>query len=277
MKKIKLKKSYRIILTNIFLLICFLVFINSLSQILIWFRDNHQVNYIEKEIIQNIPVEIINDTPNTIISSPAPENIESDYYKYIKMPFLSVSFTELLSINPDTVGYINVGGTNINYPIVYSGDNDYYLSHDYQKQPNRAGWIFLDYRNNLNDLNSNTIIYGHSRINKTVFGTLQNVLTASWQNTPDNYVIRISTPKKDMLFQIFSAYEIPVESYYLKTVFTNDTEYQNWLDIIINRSILPTKTEISPNDKILTLSTCTNNNDGRIVVHAKLLKTNIRE
>ena len=94
------------------------------------------------------------------------------------MTMMSVDFDELLKINPDTRGWIYIHNTNVNYPFVQSQDNSYYLNHSFDKSYNNAGWVFLDYRNDLSDFNNkNTILYAHNMNNKTMFGTLINILS----------------------------------------------------------------------------------------------------
>ena len=85
---------------------------------------------------------------------------------------MEVNFTELLKKNPDTVGWIKVDGTKVNYPIVQAEDNDYYLSHAFNKRSNAGGWVFADYRVDFKDFGRNTIIYGHNMNNKTMFGSI---------------------------------------------------------------------------------------------------------
>ena len=170
---------------------------------------------------------------------------------------------------------MKVNGTNINYPFVQANDNKYYLTHSFNKSYNAAGWVFLDYRNN-NTNNKNTIIYAHGRTVKTMFGTLRKVLNNGWLNNTDNFVIKISTETENSLWQIFSVYHIPTTSDYLKTDFDDDTEYQNFLDMIKNRSSYNFNTSVNSNDNILTLSTCYSNSD-KMVVHAKLIKKEVEQ
>lgn len=113
---------------------------------------------------------------NTLLVNPPTEERESDYWYYVKIPFKEVDFTSLLEKNKDTVAYIHMDHTNINYPVVSSGDNEFYLNHDFNKRSNKEGWIFLEYRNNYNNLSDNTVIYGHGRINNTLFDSLNKHL-----------------------------------------------------------------------------------------------------
>ena len=109
---------------------------------------------------------------------------------------LEVDFNELLKKNPDTVGWIEVKGTNINYPIVQTTDNSYYLTHAFDKTKNEAGWVFMDYRNDAVNFNQNTILYAHSRLTGSMFGSLKNILESSWYTNKNNHIIRLSLQLK---------------------------------------------------------------------------------
>lgn len=87
---------------------------------------------------------------------------------------INVNFDDLKKTNSDVIGWLKVNGININYPFVQGKDNNYYLTHGFNKSYNDAGWIFFDYRNN-NTNNKNTIIYAHSILDKTMFESLRNV------------------------------------------------------------------------------------------------------
>ena len=196
---------------------------------------------------------------------------DNSYWQFIKMPLIDVDIDKLINQNKDTVGWINVNNTNINYPFVQTKDNKYYLKHAFDRSWNEAGWVFLDYRNNKDFSSRNNIIYGHSRLDKTMFGSLRNVLNDDWYNNKSNHVIRLSTQSENTMWQVFSVYKILEESYYITTDFSDDTEYSKFLKTIKNRSVHDFGVGVSSDDKILTLSTCSSNNK-RIVVHAKLIK-----
>ena len=267
------KNSRRKILGRFFAILCLAIIIFSLYTILKWFSDNSKIQQISKEIDKNIHVSSSKEK-GELINQPYDKN--SNYYYYASFPFFEVSFSILKSQNSDVVGFIKVKNTNINYPIVQASDNSYYLDHAFDKKKNDAGWIFMDYRSDINDLNDNTVIYGHARLDGSMFGSLKNTLSSAWQNDRDNYVIFISTPKENMVFQIFSIYTTKSESYYITPNFSSSKKKQIWLDTIKKRNVSPINTEVDTNDKILTLSTCQNNQGGRIVVHAKLIKKQIR-
>ena len=256
-----------VILFSIFISI--IVF--CLIKIFIWGKDNKDTSKVINDITNAVNVTLRDDDNNTELVNDTNEEETSDYWYYIKFPLIDVDITELKEKNSDTVGWINVNNTNINYPFVQTKDNSYYLNHSFDKKYNEAGWVFLDYRNN-NDLNNkNTILYAHSRLDKTMFGSLSKVLKSSWYNNKDNHIIRLSTDTENTLWQIFSVYKIPEESYYITTNFNSNKEYTKFLNTIKQRSIHNFNTNLDANDKILTLSTCYSDTE-RTVVHAKLIK-----
>ena len=271
MKRRKIKIKWKNIIPILIIITSIITLLISIFNIIKWKIDSNKTNYEITNIQENINVEEIQDTENTEIIEPIIEvPKENPYWDYINMNMINVDFNGLKRTNPDVVGWLKVNGTNINYPFVQSSNNDYYLTHSFNKSYNGAGWVFLDYRNNGTN-NKNTIIYAHGRSNKTMFGTLKNVLNNGWLNNTNNYVIKISTETENSLWQIFSVYRIPTTSDYLQTNFNDETEYQNFLDMIKDRSSHNFNTNVASTDNILTLSTCYNNSD-KMVVHAKLIK-----
>lgn len=259
------RKSLKIILS----LLCLSIILFSLYTIFKWGKDNSQIRQINQKIQKNIMVN--NNDENKELVNP-PQNKKSNYYYYAAIPFYEVDFSALKKQNEDTVAFIRLNNTNINSPVVQTTDNTFYLDHTFDKSKNNAGWLFMDYRNDVNKLSDNTIIYGHSRLDRTMFGSLRNTLTSYWQSNKDNYVIFLSTLKENMIFQIFAIYSIKSENYYITPNFANNEEKQKWIETMQKRNIAPIKTEVDVNDKFLTLSTCQNNRGGRIVIQAKLIK-----
>jgi len=265
---------------NIFLVIIFFVCITtafiSFKNIFIWHEENVITNTQLKNIEKITHIEIIGDNENTEIIEQEKEIPKSNpYWDYIKMDLINVDFKELKKINSSTVGWIQVNGTNINYPFVQAKNNDYYLTHSFDTSYNKAGWVFLDYRNNPKYTDKNTIIYAHSRLDKTMFGSLKNILTNGWLKNKNNHVIKLSTETENTLWQIFSVYHIPETSDYIKTNFTTNEQFKNFAQKLINRSTHNFNTTVNENDKIITLSTCYGENE-RMVVHAKLIKREVK-
>ena len=258
----------RKILLYFILILSSLIVIYSLFNIFSWVMDNNKTDRLIESLkeLSNTDIEF---SDYTLVNPPKDKN--DIYYKYIDTNFNQVDFNSLLKENSDTVGWIKIEGTNIDYPIVRSTDNEFYLNHSFDKSYNKVGWIFLDFRNSLENLSLNTVIYGHNRKDNNMFGSLENVLKEMWYEDY-NPVIKLSTPKENSIWQIVSVYEIKKESYYMTTYFKNNEKYQEFLDTIINRSKFNFNTHIDTNDVILTLSTCKDMYGNRIVVHSKLIK-----
>ena len=171
---------------------------------------------------------------------------------------------KLKDINKNTISYIRIKGTKVNYPIVKYKDNDYYLKHSFDNSKNKYGWIFMDYRNEAFN-NQNTIIYGHAMKNKTMFGSIKDMFKSSWL---DNYKheIKVYDNNEFVTYKIFSIYETEAVNDYLHTNFTSE-EYKEFINTIIKKSYYDFNTEVNEDSKIITLSTCSRQNK-RLVVHA---------
>ncbi len=268
-------KKRRIIWRNVIVVFIFVVSIItltiSITKIIKWNNDNSKISDQVKKIDEIVEIKEVIDTEDTEVveqTTPPPET--NPYWDYIKMNMIDVNFSELKKLNNQVKGWIQVNGTNINYPFVQAKDNKYYLTRSFDKSYNQAGWVFLDYRNNVKIFDKNTIIYAHSRLDKTMFGSLKNILKNSWYKNTSNHIIKLSTEAENTLWQVFSVYHIETTSDYLQTTFV-DSEYKEFLDMLINRSMLKFNTTISEKDKILTLSTCYSDSE-KMVMHAKLIK-----
>ena len=240
------KKQKKIILLVLFIFFLSVMIYKGIK-IYKWFNENKQVENSLKEIERAVT---INGNINEINS-------------------YDIDFETLKQQNPDTVGYLRVNGTDIQYPVVKTNNNEYYLTHNYDKSYSSAGWVFMDYRNNNDIADKNIIIYGHNRRDKIMFGTLKNVLTQEWLNNSQNQTILFITEKEKAEYQVFSVDQIQNEDYYLTTQFKSNEEFQNFISKIQSRSIKKFEVPVNADDQILTLSTCANNNKYRVVLHAK--------
>lgn len=269
-------KRYKLKWKNIFFLLTLLtfiiIFITSIYNVIKWKAENKNIDDEIKQIYDEIKVDETIDNEDTKIIEPIEPILTSDpYWDYIKMNLINVDFNSLKSLNSDTVGWLKVNGTNINYPFVQYNNNEYYLTHSFDKKYNKAGWVFADYRNNLEELDKNTIIYAHGRLNNTMFGSLKNIIKSNWYENSKNHIIKISTEHQNTLWQVFSVYVINTTSDYLKVSFNDNIEFEIFAKMLINRSEYNFKTKINKDDKIVTLSTCYNNTK-KVVMHAKLIK-----
>ena len=183
---------------------------------------------------------------------------------------VNADIASLIQENPETVGWIKVNNTNIDYPVVQTIDNEYYLKHNYYLEEDSNGWVFMDYRNETDFLSDNIILYAHNRYHSGVmFGTLQNVLSYNWYTNPDNQIISLRTLYDDLNYKIFSIYKISVTTDYMRVLFADDNDRLDFYTMLKDRSIYDFGIELKGSDKIITLSTCADE-ENRYVVHAVL-------
>lgn len=229
-------------------LLFIIIILFSTIKILIWFKSTKKNKNIKEEIQEYIKIE----------------KTEKEE-KYI------VDFKKLKEQNNETIAYLKVNNTNINYVVVKTKDNDYYINHDFNKEYNVAGWIFADYKNNFDGNDKNIIIYGHNMKDGSMFAPLKEILTSNWQNNT-NKQITLITENNTITYEIFSSYTINPEEYYLKTNFKDDEAFLEFINTLKQRSFYDYNIDLNEKDNVLTLSTCTGTGNNRIVIHAKQIK-----
>lgn len=120
--------------------------------------------------------------------------------------------------------------------------------------------LILDsaFTNNENKIQNdkNTIIYGHNRLDKTMFVSLKNILTKEWLNNKKNHIINLYTEDINTQWEVFSVYHIKTTSDYLQTEFKNKEDFNKFINMILKRSVYNFNKNISSDDIILTLSSC---------------------
>ena len=277
-KRVKFEKR----LWSIMIALCTLIAMVLIVVLINWYIENIETKKIIEKIYEIAEVEevapsesnsnVSGDTDiTTTTTTTTTTTKESIYTEYGKKSILNINFDNLLKMNADTKGWIVVPGTNINYPFVQTDNNEYYLKHSYDKSKNKKGWVFLDYRNNIDSLSQNNILYAHGLVNNEMFGSLRRTTKSSWYSNKNNHIIKIVTSNNNnQLWQVFSTYTIEPEEYYITTKF-NENEFSEFINTIIKRSVYNYNVEVDVNDKILTLSSCYNNQQ-RMVLHAKLIK-----
>ena len=229
--------------------------------------NNSLIQEIPKD---NITVKVAQENIDEVESTKENELLTTDFNLYRvfnKYSLKDINIKDLQKRNSDTVSWIIVEGTTINYPIVQTDNNDYYLSHSFDKSYTYNGWTFLDYRNDSKMTDQNTIFYGHNLLNGTAFGSIKNV----FNNPNNNKIMIITSDQKKYTYQVFSGYTIDPELYYLQTNFKDTESYKTFLETLSNRNTINVDNSVDVNDKIITLSTCTDDNTGRRVIHAKLI------
>lgn len=243
-----MKEKILLVFKYIFIAICVIGLIYSLYNIFVWKKSVDRNKNIKKEINKHV---VINEKE---------KQVEKKY---------QIDFDELKKENEDTVAYIKVNNTNIDYVVVQTSDNSYYLTHNFKKEWNIAGWIFADYKNKFDGTDKNIVIYGHSTKDGSMFGTLNKVLNSNWQQNKENQTLAFITEDEKSVYQIFSVYMIKPEDYYINTDFLSDEEFMKFISTIKGRSYYDYNVDVKENDSILTLSSCNGDGSKRVVLHAK--------
>lgn len=253
-------KKYKKWIERIILIVAVCVFCFSAFQLYRIFSQNH----VEKREVEEVR-ELVNVPDNE-------QNLEK----------FRVDFDKLLSINPDIVGWVVVQDTDISYPVVKGKDNDYYLTHTFQKNENYAGAIFMDYRADGALQDMNTFIYGHNLYHGTMFAELENYMDKDFFDAHP-YVYYYS-PNGNYKLQVFSAYVDKDVSDSYQMQFTSMDEFGAYLQMIKSKSRYETNMEVTSQDKIVTLYTCSYESganpentemqyiDDRYYIHAKVVK-----
>ena len=171
------------------------MFIYSAIKIAIYLQDNKANRDIQKKIVTKAIT--IND---------------AGINRY------QVDFKILKEQNSDSVAYLKVENTNIDYIVVKGNDNSYYLNNNFNKKDNVSGWIFADYRNKFDGSDKNIIIYGHNTWDGSMFGSLHKVFDSGWYRDITNHKIMLVTEDKVNYYQVFSTYYVLAEDYYITLI-----------------------------------------------------------
>ena len=248
----KIKKKYKIIGLSIILVILiaclsYFVFIN--------FRDKK----LNQELQENIP--------NTEIDTSEEIDVNKEVFKTI---------IDLQKENTDVKGWIKINDTNINYPLLQGLDNDYYLNRNYQKEYSSYGSIFIDKDSNLDDVNSNVIIYGHSMNDKEMFQNLLNYANKEYYDS--HKIIEIYTNNEARKYEIVTVFksrvfyqdEQNVFRYYYCHDLSSEEKYNDYVNNSKNLELYNTGVDAHFGEQLITLITCEYSEDnGRMVVVAK--------
>ena len=192
-------------------------------------------------------------------------------------PVMLSNFDSLYQQNSDIKGWIIIPNTVINYPVVQTSDNSYYLSKGFNKKNDKHGTLFLDYRDNISPMSQNLIIYGHEMKDGQMFHSIRNYEKASFYNSSP--VITFNTLYKNDKWKVFAAFianTVPKQGYvfnYLITSFNSSSNFTGFINEVKARSLIKTSVDVNPDDTLLTLSTCTYElPEARFVVMARRVR-----
>ncbi len=189
----------------------------------------------------------------------------------VKRTHTNINFKDLQAVNEDVFGWIQIFGTQVDYPIVDADDTKYYLKHGYDHRRTAYGSIFLEPRNSSKMNEKHVIIYGHNMINHSMFGSLINYKKQAYANNYNQ--ITICMPGQDLTYQIFSAYTAAIDSPTYRLQFSKEGSFDEMINHMKKNSMISSNITPKEGDQILTLSTCTpaGSKSHRFVVNAVLV------
>ena len=278
-KSKKLKTS--LVFRRIINVVAILVFIGSLGYLLeigwSYLQSKLEYDLVEKEVLSKVtPTPVL---PTETDSAADPKNTEdqptpeAETKPSVKELFgyepYSVDFDELNEKSDYVVGWIDIPGMDISYPLVLGDDNEYFLRHTYSGMFNASGSIFLDQNMKADpDAQPNLLIYGHNQNNGKMFSNLHKLETSSFAMNPNNQLIVVYTPEKINYYRIFSVRVAYYKGNTYATHYSNDGQYAQYIADAVNESMYDFQSDVSADDHIVTLVTCTADTDYRFVVHA---------
>ncbi|MHB8962626.1 MAG: sortase domain-containing protein, partial [Saccharofermentanales bacterium] len=219
-----------------------------------------------KTIIDQKPDNEKNPFDDLAVVSEAESNLPYQILKgedsYLNDDGILKEYQTLWERNNDMIGWISFPGFSpkpINYPIVYSGDNSYYLRRDFDGNDSVAGSIFLDGSNSPYSVDNtvfdkNYVYYGHAMANRSMFGNISDYWTneKSWENNK----IYIDFMNTRLEYEVFSTFVCDPYFNYRQTHFSSDAQYQEYLDMLVAKSVHDFGLTLGIDDRIITLSTC---------------------
>ncbi len=188
----------------------------------------------------------------------------------ISLPVMNnpIDFGSLEAVNPDIKGWLRLSAVDISYPLVQGEDNDYYLHKTFEGEDNIAGCLFINYENEPDFTDTNTVVYGHNMRNGSMFGKLKQFREDGVFEKSKYFWI--FTPDLIYQYRIFSGMEVAKTGLTYQTKFRDD-EYRKFLKVAFENSELDnTDVTVTEEDRVVTLSTCTGDTETRFVIIGKL-------
>lgn len=212
-------------------------------------------------------------TPN-----PGASDLDHDYEsaedgeEETPQPAYTVDFEALKAVSAHVAAWIQISGIDaVNYPVVWSGDNSYYLDHTWDGKYSRYGAIFLEAANASDFSDCYSIIYGHNMKDGSMFGGLKKYRSADFF-AEHGGIITLYLPEETRTYQIFSVRQVVPDDLSVYTLgFAHDESFADYIRAMKANSLYQTGVEVSKEDDVLTLSTCAGEN--RLIVHAKLVSS----
>ena len=244
-------------------------------------KENRKLESEVSELIIDEETDIPGVVSNNIVLTEEQqwEQIKSEYSGVVFPIGMQLKYAKLYATNPDFVGYLDIPELNLGLPVVQSDNDSEYLAKSFYGKSTKYGCPFVTYFNKINELDLNTVIYGHHMNDKTIFGALDAYKSIEgFKKAP---VITFNTLYKDYKWKVVAAfitnsYPSDDNGYvfnYFFTALPSQLKFAAYINEMAQRSLYDTGVDVLPTDKLLTLSTCSHEFDnGRFVVVARLVR-----
>lgn len=243
------KKKMKMLILNIILVLFIIILIYSCYQMIYWVKSNKESEKLQEEIASEVITIVKENEENSV-----------DEEKVI------IDFEKLEKINSDIIGWITIDNTNINYPIVQTNDNDYYLKRDINKKKNSCGSIFLDCNTNFDFTADNVVIYGHDLKSGGMFADLHKIYHGNLGND-----VKVKIYLKDSTQYTYEVIAAHVENPTLELIRRDlpGNEKNKYIEKAIKNSSVKFNTTYNGESNILTLITCYGKK--RVLINAVLV------
>ena len=223
--------------------------------------------------------ELPTETPPAV-PEPTPEPVQDPEPVILPEPaftdaqaekLLGVDLTELQAENEDIIGWIEIPGTPVSYPLLQGSDNEYYLNHNWKKAYNSGGSIFMETQNRSDFSNFNTLIYGHRMSDSSMFNSLRHYADQTYlEQHPRIYIV---TELGVKVYEVFAAMKVGITDPVYWLITDQQAYMQKMIDFCLENSVLEGAFVPTVEDRFLTLSTCTGldaSDDRWVVVAAEI-------
>lgn len=266
-------KNNRVVLVAIAALVTFLVIVIVLITQFVSGKGNappdgagNDIGSAEADDTSETDIQAVLDE---IANLPVEPDIVFDY------SFMNVDLSDYVGYQ-GVVAYLRIPDSTVDFPLVQGEDNEKYLDIGYFGEENNHGAAFVDYRNNIDNLDFNNVVYAHNMADGTMFGGLKGIAFDDYSSS-DSYIYLNSEGYKDV-FQMYSAYEIDLVTFnFIQTGFETAEEKMDFIEHTrqFNQNNSLNSEKVNEDSKLITLVTCTDGGAKRVVVHGYLVDRQI--
>lgn len=243
---------------KILLAVLGLIFAACVVRVLWQLREYHIAEQVYDQAQELVMSGVESPSPSPEVSDAGEEVPDAEMWEPLEenVRFLTrLELDALRQTNEDVLGWIHIPDSAVSYPLIRAVDNQEYLRRAWDGTPSQVGCIFLECKNRSDFGDFNTIIYGHYMNDGTMFGSLHDYKDQDyWDTHPYIYIVTDDGVRR---YQVFSAYEAGVTEDTYRLYFENDERKQSSLDFYVESSIRESGMSLEADDRILTLSTCT--------------------